>query len=297
MKKCAIALLLVACFLIGTASAEEQSAKIFPTQDGSLENTTDLAYDDIINGEGDTFVGAYTGSYGIGLAATTTPDLLNYNRIFGVTYDTSQILSNSTVTSAEMCVFGGASSETNGLGTFNYTLTSLTPNDPEALQSSDYDKIGSTHYADITYGAEWQTAQYNCFQLNPDGLNSINKSGYTAWAAALSIVVDKTDTGYTWDSGEQSRYPHYQSGYSGTVRDPYLNVIWDTYTGGGDPPVASFTCDHTFLRIPQPVTCTDTSTETPTSWNWSFGDGTYSTDENPVHKYTCLLYTSPSPRD
>ena len=54
----------------------------------------------------------------------------------------------------------------------------------------------------------------------------------------------------------------------------------------GDPPVASFTCDHTFLRIPQPVTCTDTSTETPTSWLWDFGDGTTSTDENPVHKYT-----------
>ena len=34
------------------------------------------------------------------------------------------------------------------------------------------------------------------------------------------------------------------------------------------------------------MTCTDTSTETPTSWLWDFGDGTTSTDENPVHKYT-----------
>ena len=70
-----------------------------------------------------------------------------------------------------------------------------------------------------------------------------------------------------------------------------LNQIMSIYVeyntpSAGDPPVASFTCDHTFLRIPQPVTCTDTSTETPTSWLWDFGDGTTSTDENPVHKYT-----------
>ena len=57
-------------------------------------------------------------------------------------------------------------------------------------------------------------------------------------------------------------------------------------TEAGDPPIASFTADINFIRIPGTITLTDTSTETPTSWNWSFGDGTYSEDENPVHKYT-----------
>ena len=54
----------------------------------------------------------------------------------------------------------------------------------------------------------------------------------------------------------------------------------------GDPPVASFTTSKTFVRIPQSITFTDTSTETPTSWLWDFGDGTTSTDQSPVHKYT-----------
>ena len=31
---------------------------------------------------------------------------------------------------------------------------------------------------------------------------------------------------------------------------------------------------------------TDTSTGSPTMWNWSFGDGTFSTLQNPVHIYT-----------
>ena len=68
-----------------------------------------------------------------------------------------------------------------------------------------------------------------------------------------------------------------------TAVEPFLT---HKPTEAGDPPIASFTCDHTYLRIPQSMTCTDTSTEIPTSWNWSFGDGIYSEDENPVHKYT-----------
>ena len=68
-----------------------------------------------------------------------------------------------------------------------------------------------------------------------------------------------------------------------TQNEPFLT---HKPTEAGDPPVASFTADKTFIRIPGTITLTDTSTETPTSWNWSFGDGTYSEEENPVHKYT-----------
>jgi len=52
-------------------------------------------------------------------------------------------------------------------------------------------------------------------------------------------------------------------------------------------PIASFTTNKNFLRIPNPISVTDTSTPTPTSWQWSWGDGTAnSTTQNATHTYT-----------
>ena len=49
-------------------------------------------------------------------------------------------------------------------------------------------------------------------------------------------------------------------------------------------PTASFTAAATDGVTPS-VTFTDTSTQLPTSWLWDFGDGTTSTEQNPVHVY------------
>ncbi len=51
-------------------------------------------------------------------------------------------------------------------------------------------------------------------------------------------------------------------------------------------PVAAFSASKTTGNAPLKVQFTDKSTGTPTSWKWSFGDGTYSTQKNPVHKYS-----------
>jgi PKD repeat protein len=34
------------------------------------------------------------------------------------------------------------------------------------------------------------------------------------------------------------------------------------------------------------VSFTDKSTGVPTSWKWTFGDGTSSSDQNPIHQYS-----------
>ncbi len=49
---------------------------------------------------------------------------------------------------------------------------------------------------------------------------------------------------------------------------------------------ASFSATPTEGPVPLPVRFTDTSTGVPETWKWTFGDGTTSTDENPLHTYT-----------
>lgn len=54
----------------------------------------------------------------------------------------------------------------------------------------------------------------------------------------------------------------------------------------GSAPVADFSADMTAAYTDQDITFTDASTEDPTTWAWNFGDGSTSTDQNPVHAYT-----------
>jgi len=51
-------------------------------------------------------------------------------------------------------------------------------------------------------------------------------------------------------------------------------------------PVAAFSASPTSGKAPLKVKFTDKSAGTLTSWKWSFGDGTYSTQKNPVHTYS-----------
>jgi len=51
-------------------------------------------------------------------------------------------------------------------------------------------------------------------------------------------------------------------------------------------PVAAFSASPRSGKAPLKVQFTDKSNNSPTSWKWSFGDGTYSTAKNPVHKYS-----------
>ncbi|MDD4521736.1 MAG: PKD domain-containing protein [Methanosarcina sp.] len=56
--------------------------------------------------------------------------------------------------------------------------------------------------------------------------------------------------------------------------------------------VAAFSASSTSGDAPLKVQFTDKSTGTPTSWIWDFGDGTSSTEKNPVHTYsTAGTYT------
>ena len=66
----------------------------------------------------------------------------------------------------------------------------------------------------------------------------------------------------------------------------YLPLVYPSNSPEPVPPVADFSSDVSSGNAPLTVTFTDKSTGDPTEWNWNFGDGTDSTDKNPVHTYT-----------
>jgi PKD repeat protein len=107
-----------------------------------------------------------------------------------------------------------------------------------------------------------------------------------------------TPTSWNWSFGDgiysdtQNPYHIYTSigtySVSLTATNAYgSNTITKTnyITVNTNLPVVNFVGAPTVSILGTMVYFTDLSTNTPTSWNWSFGDGNYSTLENPGHIY------------
>jgi FOG: PKD repeat len=71
------------------------------------------------------------------------------------------------------------------------------------------------------------------------------------------------------------------AGSNTTTKKNYINVAAPIKA-----PIAAFLASPRSGENPLKVQFTDKSVNSPTSWKWSFGDGTYSTAKNPVHKYS-----------
>jgi PKD repeat protein len=78
--------------------------------------------------------------------------------------------------------------------------------------------------------------------------------------------------------------------YSSAFADGSFTTEWWTYDiafFNNTGPSAGFAANITTGTAPLAVQFTDASNcLNPTSWNWTFGDGTFSTTQNPVHVYT-----------
>ncbi len=70
-----------------------------------------------------------------------------------------------------------------------------------------------------------------------------------------------------------------------TTKTNYIKVTANN-SQNATIPVVSFWGSRTSGTAPITIGFTDASTNTPTAWNWSFGDGTYSTVQNPRHTYS-----------
>lgn len=127
----------------------------------------------------------------------------------------------------------------------------------------------------------------------------------TSGEVPLKVQFNDTSTGspttWEWDFGDgansTSQHPAHIFTAPGTY-DVALTVSdgeetkTETRTGyievtesASVPLEANFSADTTTGEVPLKVQFNDTSTGDPETWEWDFGDGTNSTEQNPVHYY------------
>jgi parallel beta-helix repeat protein len=128
------------------------------------------------------------------------------------------------------------------------------------------------------------------------------KSGNAPLDVTFTDISKGAPTEWKWDFGDgttsTTRNPTHTYSTAGkyavilTVRNGavtntltktnYINVGGTT----AQKPVSDFWGSPKSGNAPFDVTFNDISKGAPTAWKWDFGDGTYSTQQNPVHKYS-----------
>jgi len=128
------------------------------------------------------------------------------------------------------------------------------------------------------------------YMVNGDPVTNIWSGTPTSGAAPLLVTFNDTSlngTNYIWDFGDSSAivtgflnknttHTYSDAGtYSvGHAVSNWTTTIWNnqtdyiTVTGGGEAPIAAFSCTPIAGVRNSTRTCTDASTNTPTSWDW-----------------------------
>jgi parallel beta-helix repeat protein len=183
---------------------------------------------------------------------------------------------------------GGNSTEQNPTHTYNaegtYTVKLTVSN---SLGSDSEEKIG---YITVGSAVLAPVAEFSADQ----------NTGNAPLTVQFKDESTNTPTSWIWDFGdgktstEQNPSHTYETAGTYTVKLTATNyggsntttkTDYITVTSDVSSPVASFTTDANSGKIPFTVRFTDTSTGKVSSWKWDFGDGSTSTEQNPIHTY------------
>jgi len=158
------------------------------------------------------------------IEATTTTNQFDFLGRPIVTFDASALGSSATLTAGNLGMYGNTA-VFSGLGAFEVDIVSSTPASDTALANGDYANLGSTPFASIA-STSLVNGGYNSFSLNASGLANISKTGISKFGMRLNWDTDDSFGG-TWSSGQISGQYYMDGGYSGTTRDPKIDI---TYT-------------------------------------------------------------------
>ncbi|RXA15078.1 PKD domain-containing protein [Methanosarcina sp. MSH10X1] len=117
-------------------------------------------------------------------------------------------------------------------------------------------------------------------------------SGYAPLSVQFTDLSKNAD-GWNWDFGDGSGSTQQNPAHNYPIAGDYkvtLKVNNKNGTDSGSATVTAlaypvFSASPTTGKAPLTVSFTDQSTGSPAAWNWTFGDGTYSTEKNPLHVY------------
>jgi len=179
---------------------------------------------------------------------------------------------------------------------------------------SDYPLYYGEDTTDTTNTFKLMFVDLKAGPLGPNGVldvNTLNDKG----AVKVEYTITNLDTvatfniygyndnttqghGISWSNGLTSggSVPSAVSGYT-VLGTNYLDRASEFPTSADStpvyhPPVTNFTANVTTGSAPLPVQFTDTTVQSVKNWAWDFGDGSASTDTNPVHTFaTAGSYT------
>jgi PKD repeat protein len=126
--------------------------------------------------------------------------------------------------------------------------------------------------------------------------------GITPFTVKFTDISKGNPTKWTWDFGDGAtsteQNPTHIYTTKGTSSTNMYTVILTASNANGDDtakkvdyitvtqtPIAEFTVDSRQGKAPFIVKFRDLSAGNPTTWNWEFGDGTGSSEQNPIHPY------------
>jgi PKD repeat protein len=114
-----------------------------------------------------------------------------------------------------------------------------------------------------------------------DGLSSTLQSPTHNYTSAEDYDITLTVTNAAGSTSSLTKQIHVAPAPTPTPSPKPVTPVMPV----GNPPHADFSVNLQTALVHDPVSFQDLSTGIPTSWHWDFGDGTTSTEQNPMHSY------------
>ncbi|WP_269850465.1 PKD domain-containing protein [Methanosarcina horonobensis] len=179
----------------------------------------------------------------------------------------------------------------NDSGLYSVSLTAINENGSNALTKTGYIAVSSVLSTPVTSFSVSQTSEKTPLIVR---FTDQSTGSPTEWKWTFGDGNDSTEKNPVHTYSKSGNYnvsltTTNEGGSNKVQKSGYINVIAESGTVTSNPrytvPVTAFSATPTSGSMPLTVSFTDQSTGSPTEWKWTFGDGSNSTEKNPVHIY------------